>query len=117
MKGFVKTCAIALGTMLAAGAAHAAGSGTGIEAGFTDVGNDLQTLLSGAGGFLIVIISVAIAAVMLAVGRGWGQAVIAFAVALFLGYGVTAFTGIAGVTGTVDLLAVETTAAPQGNHV
>lgn len=113
----IKKAGLALGMIALAGAAHAAGSGTGIEAGFTDVGTDLETLLSGAGGFLIVIISVAIAAVMLAVGRGWGQAVIAFAVALFLGYGVTAFTGIAGVTGTVDLLPVDMTAAPQGNHV
>jgi hypothetical protein len=117
MLNLIKKAGLALGMAALAGAAHAAGSGTGIEAGFTDVGNDLETLLSGAGGFLIVIISVAIGVIMLAVGRGWGQAVIAFAVALFLGYGVTAFTGIAGVTGTVELLAVETTATPQGNHV
>ncbi|RYG89923.1 hypothetical protein EU803_14970 [Loktanella sp. IMCC34160] len=95
---------------LIGGAAMAAGTGTGIEAGFTEVGTDLQTLLGGAGGFLIVIISIALAAIMLAVGRGWGQAIIAFAVALFLGYGVTALQGISGVTATTDLLAVETLA-------
>lgn len=94
------------------GAAMAAGSGTGIESGFTEVGNDLQTLLGGAGGFLIVIISIALAALFLAIGRGWGQAVIAFAVALFLGYGVTALQGISGVTATTDLLAVETLMEP-----
>lgn len=87
--------------------AMAAGSGTGIESGFTEIGNDLDTLLGGAGGFLIIVISVALAAVMLAVGRGWGQAVIAFAVALFMGYGVTALKGISGVTATTDLIAVE----------
>ena len=84
--------------------ASAAGSGTGIEAGFTEVGTDLQTLLGGAGGFLIVIISIALAAVMLAVGRGWGQGIIAFAVSVFLGYGVTALQGISGVTATTDIL-------------
>ena len=87
--------------------AMAAGSGTGIESGFTEIGNDLDTLLGGAGGFLIIVISVALAAVMLAVGRGWGQAVIAFAVALFMGYGVTALKGISGVTATTDLIAAE----------
>jgi hypothetical protein len=87
----------------------AAGTGTGIESGFTEVGDDLQTLLGGAGGFLIVIISIGLAAVMLAIGRGFGQAVIAFAVALFLGYGVSALQGISGVTGTTDLLITEYT--------
>jgi hypothetical protein len=87
--------------------AMAAGSGTGIESGFTEIGNDLDMLLGGAGGFLIIVISVALAAVMLAIGRGWGQAVIAFAVALFMGYGVTALKGISGVTATADLIAVE----------
>jgi hypothetical protein len=46
---------------------------------------------------------------MLAIGRGFGQAVIAFAVALFLGYGVSALQGISGVTGTTDLLITEYT--------
>jgi hypothetical protein len=96
---------LSLGIAMLSSAAFAAGSGAGVEAGFTAVGNDLQTLLGGAGGFLIVIISVALAAIMLAVGRGWGQAVIAFAVAMFLGYGVSALQGIAGVTATTDMLA------------
>lgn len=98
---------------LLGGAAMAAGTGTGIEAGFTEVGDDLQTLLGGAGGFLIVIISIGLAAVMLAIGRGFGQAVIAFAVALFLGYGVTALQGISGVTGTTDMLSFEYIDTPQ----
>ncbi len=87
--------------------AAVSGPGTGIESGFAEIGNDLDTLLGGAGGFLIIVISVALAAVMLAVGRGWGQAVIAFAVALFMGYGVTALKGISGVTATTDLIAAE----------
>jgi hypothetical protein len=94
--------------MIGTGAmAAVTGAGTGIESGFAEIGNDLDTLLGGAGGFLIIVISVAFAAVMLAVGRGWGQAIIAFAVALFMGYGVTALKGISGVTATTDLIAVE----------
>lgn len=99
--------ALVLGALVAAGPALAAGDGLGIQSGFTEVGTDLQTLMGGAGGFLIVIISIALAAIMLAIGRGWGQAVTAFAVALFLGYGVNALQGISGVTGSVDLLAAE----------
>lgn len=104
----LNVAAVAAGAVLTfATAALAAGSGTGIESGFTEVGTDLDTLLNGAGGFLIVIVSVAVGAVMLAVGRGWGPAITAFAVSLFIGYGVSALTGIAGVTGGVDLMASE----------
>lgn len=108
MNKYLLPAAVA-GLTFTGGAAIAAGTGTGIEAGFTEVGDDLKTLLGGAGGFLIVIISIGLAAVMLAIGRGFGQAVIAFAVALFLGYGVTALQGISGVTGTTDLLITEHT--------
>lgn len=104
MKHLLKP-AVILTTVVIAGPAFAAGDGLGIQAGFTEVGDDLQTLMGGAGGFLIVIISIALAAIMLAIGRGWGQAVTAFAVALFLGYGVNALQGISGVSGTADLLA------------
>lgn len=95
---------LTLGLALAGSSAMAAGAGTGIEAGFTDVGTDLQTLLNGAGGFIVIVLSIALAAIMLAIGRGWGQAVTAMGVALFLGYGVTALQGISGVTGTTELL-------------
>lgn len=96
------------------GAAHAAatGAGVGIEAGFAEIGNDLDTLLGGAGGFLVIVVSIIFAAVMLAIGRGWGFAVTAFAVALFLGYGVNALQGISGVTASVEMLALDTSEAP-----
>lgn len=90
--------------LLSTGAAMAAGTGTGIEAGFTDVGTDLNTLLNGAGGFIIVVLSIMLAALMLAIGRGWVYAATAFGCAMFLGYGVTAFQGISGVTATTDIL-------------
>ena len=86
------------------GPALAAGSGTGIESGFTEVGTDLNTLLGGAGGFIIIVVSIMLGALMLAIGRGWTYAVTAFACAMFLGYGVTALQGIAGVTATADIL-------------
>ena len=106
MKIYLKTGLTAALTMLG-GTAFAAGTGTGIETGFTDVGTDLETLLGGAGGFIIVVISIAMAVLMLAIGRGWGSAVTAFAVAMFLGYGVTALQGISGVSATTDLLMAE----------
>lgn len=106
MKHFLKP-ALTLTAIVAAGPVLAAGDGLGIQQGFTEVGDDLQALMGGAGGFLIVIISISLAAIMLAIGRGWGQAVTAFAVALFLGYGVNALQGISGVTGGVDLLAAD----------
>ena len=106
MKNYLKS-GLTLGLTVIGGTAMAAGAGTGIESGFTDVGTDLNTLLGGAGGFIIVIISIAMAVLMLAIGRGWGSAVTAFAVAMFLGYGVTALQGISGVSATTDLLMAE----------
>ncbi len=97
---------LVLGLSLASSTAMAAGTTT-IESGFIAVGDDLEALLNGAGGFIVIVLSIALAAIMLAIGRGWGQAVTAMGVALFLGYGVTALQGISGVTGTTDLLSEE----------
>lgn len=100
----LKRNAVAAGlSVLSAGAAMAAGTGTGIETGFTEVGTDLNTLLNGAGGFIIIVVSIMLAALMLAIGRGWIYAATAFGCAMFLGYGVTAFQGIAGVTATTGV--------------
>jgi len=105
MKKLLTRSTVTTGVLfLSAGAALAAGAGEGIEAGFTEVGNDLNTLLTGAGGFIIVVISIMLAAVMLAIGRGWVYAATAFGCAMFLGYGVAAFQGISGVTATTDIL-------------
>jgi len=106
MKNYLKI-GLTLGLTMTGGAAMAAGTGTGIETGFSDIGTDLQTLLGGAGGFIIIIISIALGVLMLAIGRGWGAAVGSFAVAMFLGYGVSALTGIAGVTASTELLSAE----------
>ena len=106
MKNYLKI-GLTLGLTMTGGAALAAGAGTGIETGFSDIGTDLNTLLGGAGGFIIIIISIALGVLMLAIGRGWGAAVGSFAVAMFLGYGVSALTGIAGVTASTELLSAE----------
>jgi len=106
MKNFFKI-GLTLGLTAISGAAMAAGAGTGIESGFSTVGTDLNTLLGGAGGFIIVIISIALGVLMLAIGRGWGAAVSSFAVAMFLGYGVSALTGISGVSASTYLLSAD----------
>ena len=97
--------AVALTVVGSSAHAAATGPGTGIESGFAEIGNDLNVLLGGAGGFMIIVVSIIFAAVMLAIGRGWGAAITAFAVAMFLGYGVSALQGISGVTADVDMLA------------
>lgn len=97
----------AVSLMVVAGAAQAAstGPGTGIESGFAEAGADMLSLLNGAGGFLIVVVSIIIAAAMVAFGKGYGAAVAAFVVAMIMGYGVQGLQGIAGVTAGVELLA------------
>ena len=112
MDKIFKIGSVALGVALLGTSAMAAGSGTGIEAGFTDVGTDLNTLLGGAGGFIIIVVSIMLGALMLAIGRGWTYAATAFGCAMFLGYGVTAFQGIAGVTATTDILLMPEAAIP-----
>ncbi|MBL1437793.1 MAG: hypothetical protein COB08_016510 [Rhodobacteraceae bacterium] len=106
MKNYLKS-GLTLGLTAIGGAAMAAGSGTGIESGFTEIGTDLNTLLGGAGGFIIVLISLGMGALMIGIGRGWGAAVGAFAVAMFLGYGVSALTGISGVSASTELLTAQ----------
>ncbi|WP_065331571.1 hypothetical protein [Tritonibacter mobilis] len=85
--------------------AMAAGSDTGVEAGFFAMATDLSTILGGAGGYLVLIISVAIAAITLAVTGRWTNVAVALGVSMFLGYGVTTLTSLGGVTASTDLLA------------
>lgn len=97
--------AVALTVVGSSAHAAATGAGTGIEAGFAEIGNDLDILLGGAGGFLVVVVSIIIAVTLLATGKGWGAVITSFAVAMILGYGVTALQGISGVTADVEMLA------------
>lgn len=105
MKRFIVAALSAVGS-LGVSAAHAAqdASTAAINGGFYEIGQDLQTLLQGSGGFLIIIGSLLFAGVMLAMGKGWGPAVTAFGLALFLGYGTTALTSLSGVTADFDMI-------------
>lgn len=115
MKKLLKLNATTVGILLlSAGAAMAAGDGTGIEAGFTEVGTDLNTLLGGAGGFIVVVLSIFLGVIMLATGRGWTMAATSVAAAFILGYGVTAVQGIAGVSATTDALLAS---GPPAQHI
>lgn len=92
--------------------AYAAGGGAGVEAGFSGIHTTLNTLLTGAGGYLILIISIIIAAVTLMATGRWTYVITAVAVSMFLGYGVNIVTSIGGVTATVDMVSVDQLAAP-----
>lgn len=85
-------------------AAYAAGDGTGIEAGFTETANALTTLFGGAGGFIIMIISLIFGVVMLALGRGFQPLALALGVGFVLAYGIPALTGISGVSAETAVL-------------
>lgn len=82
-----------------------------INQGFYELGQDLQTLLNGSGGFLVIILSVLIGIITWALGRGPGMIFSAVGVTLILGYGVTALTGLSGVTALVDMLPMVEAAA------
>ncbi len=91
---------------LSATASLAAGSDTGVEAGFYSLGQDLNTIIGGAGGYVIMILSVIIGAIVLAVTGRWAQVGVAVGVAVFLGYGVQTLTSLGSVTASTDVLEV-----------
>ncbi len=96
--------------------AMAAGSDVGIEAGFYALGQDLTTIVGGAGGYVIMILSVILGAIALAITGRWAQIGTAIGVAVLLGYGIQALTSLGGVTASTDLLelsAVEEPASPS----
>ncbi len=94
----------AAGMMLLAPAAFAAGSTTGVEAGFSEITTTLTTLLTGAGGYLILIISIVVAAVTLMATGRWTYVITAVAVSLFLGYGLSIVSSVGGVTASIDMV-------------
>ena len=93
--------------------ALAAGTNTGVEAGFSSIATDLETVLNGAGGYLILIISVIVGAVVLAATSRWTSVIMAVGVALVLGYGVSTISSLGGISASTDLLAFEVTADPH----
>ena len=102
-KGAVALAALAAMTT----GAMAAGTNTGVEAGFSAIATDLETVLSGAGGYLILIISVIVGAVVLVATSRWSAVIISVGVALFLGYGVSTVSSLGGISASTDLLAVD----------
>ena len=111
----VKRTAVALIMASIGTSAMAAGTDTGVQAGFYALGQDLATIVAGAGGYVIMLLSVIIGGVTLAVTGRWGQVAIAVGVALFLGYGIQTLTSLGGVSAGLDLLeltAIEPSVVP-----
>ena len=81
-----------------------AGTNTGVQAGFSQIGATLTTLVRGAGGYLILIVSVIVAAITLMATGRWTYVVTALAVSLFLGYGLNIISSRGGVTATTDMI-------------
>lgn len=116
MWNVAKKAALPVALAVVGSSAMAAGSDTGVEAGFYSLGQDLNTILGGAGGYVIMILSVILGAIVLAVTGRWAQVGIAVGVAVFLGYGVQTLTSLGSVTASTDLLelsAVEVPASPS----
>lgn len=87
-------------------AALAAGANAGVQAGFFALGQDIQTVLQGAGGFVILIISVVFGGAAYAITGRPTLVLAAMGVAVFLGYGVQVMTSFAGVTASTDMINV-----------
>lgn len=110
----LRVAAVAAAALMPA-AAFAAGAATGVEAGFGDITTTLTTLMNGAGGYLILIISIVVAAVTLMATGRWTYVITAVAVSMFLGYGIDIVSSMGGVTATIDMVQdVATDAIPEG---
>lgn len=95
--------------------AAASTTGTGIQAGFGTLNTALDGLIKGAGGYLVLILSVIVGGVTLALTGRWTYVIVSLAVGLFFGYGVTIIKSVAGITATTELVAEylpESPAAP-----
>lgn len=98
-------CAAAAASLfLGAEVASAATTGTGIQSGFGALNTALDTLVKGAGGYLILILSVIVGGVTLALTGRWTYVIVSLAVGLFLGYGVTIIKSVAGITATTEMI-------------
>lgn len=99
--------------------AMASTTGTGIQAGFGTLNTALDGLVKGAGGYLILILSVIVGGVTLALTGRWTYVIVSLAVGLFLGYGVTIIKSVAGITATTEMIETQmidfqTPALPAG---
>ncbi len=97
--------------IVVADAALASTTGTGIAAGFGTLNAALDGLIKGAGGYLILILSVIVGGVTLALTGRWTLVIVSLAVGLFLGYGITIIKSVAGITATTEMISVLDTPA------
>lgn len=104
-KNFLKTTGLAAAASVVGSAAMAAGSDTGIEAGLYTFGQDLNTILSGAGGFVVLILGVIVGVATLFITGRWTGMIAAAGGSAVLGYAVTSLSSFGGVTASTDLLA------------
>ena len=84
--------------------AEASTTGTGMQAGFGKLNTALDGLIKGAGGYLVLILSVIVGGVTLALTGRWTYVIVSLAVGLFFGYGVTIIKSVAGITATTELV-------------
>lgn len=109
--------AVATAVVLAPSLASAAGTGaTGIDASFTTMLGDLNTMLGGNFGALMLLVSLIIGIGVYAVTSNWKWVISSVMIAFLIGYGVDIINGIGGVTATVDMLTatVEVPSVPLG---
>ncbi len=91
--------------VMAPSLASAAGAGaTGIDASFTTMLGDLNTMLGGNFGALMLLVSLIIGIGVYAVTSNWKWVISSVMIAFLIGYGVDIINGIGGVTATVDML-------------
>lgn len=97
---------LASAALLAPSTALAAGAGAGIDASFGTMLGDLDTMLGGNFGALVLLISLIIGVAVYAVTSNWKFVISSVMIAFLVGYGVDIINGIGGVTATVDMLTI-----------
>lgn len=99
--------AAALAILAPSGAyAASAQAPTGVGAGFYDLQTSLNTILTGDGGFAIIIMGAIAAAISMIVLNNMRVAIGAIFGAMFLGYGVPVLAAFAGVSADIDMIDV-----------
>ena len=96
--------AAALAIGLSPSLAAAAGTGTGIDASFATMLGDLNTMLGGNFGALMLLVSLIIGVAVYALTSNWKWVISSVMIAFLIGYGIEIINGIGGVTATVDML-------------
>ena len=93
-------------------AAAAAAGAAGIDGSFVTMLGDLNGMLDGNFGALLLLVSLIIGVGVYAVTSNWKFVISAVMIAFLIGYGVDIINGIGGVTASVDMLMASTEAIP-----